>query len=141
MATKVFVDTNIILDLFDNKRPFHKDSVALYQCVEDNLIEAFISETVLATTDYILQKNLSKNARVLLFTELIHSFQILPCSNTIFEKAVKSNFEDLEDSILYHISLENKLDYFATNDTKAIKNLSSKLLPAMRPRDLLKLIS
>ena len=56
MATKVFVDTNIILDLFDNKRPFHKDSVSLYQCVEDNLIGAFISETVLATTDYILQK-------------------------------------------------------------------------------------
>ena len=70
MAIKIFLDTNIILDVFDNKRIFHSDSTALYHLIENGLIVAFVTESVLTTTDYILQKNLSKKYRQLLFTEL-----------------------------------------------------------------------
>ncbi len=35
MATKIFLDTNIILDIFDNKRPFSTESIKVLNLIED----------------------------------------------------------------------------------------------------------
>ena len=140
MAIKIFLDTNIILDIFDDKRIVHEDSVSLYKLVEDKVLIAFITESVITTTDYILQKNLSKKHRKTIFTELNDLISISPCSNKSFYSALHTNFDDLEDALLYQIALENKLDYFITNDLSVIKKLSSTMLLALTPKDLLKIL-
>ena len=60
-----------------------------------------------------------------IFTELNDLISISPCSNKTFYSALHANFDDLEDALLYQIALENKLDYFITNDLSLIKKLSS----------------
>ena len=140
MAIKIFLDTNIILDVFDNKRIFHSDSTALYHLIENGLIVAFVTESVLTTTDYILQKNLSKKYRQLLFTELNNLLHILPCSQQHFQTALQTNFDDLEDSLLYQIALANKVDYFVSNDKALNKKLSSVLLPVITSKGLMKIM-
>ena len=141
MAIKIFLDTNIILDVFDDKRIFHNDSIALYKLIEDSAVLGFVTESVLTTTDYILQKNLSKKYRQLLFTELNSLLKILPCSRQNFEKALQTNFDDLEDALLYQIALENKIDYYITNDLTVIKKLSNSILPILKPKELLKILA
>ena len=141
MAIKIFLDTNIILDVFDDKRIFHNDSIALYKLIEDGAVLGFVTESVLTTTDYILQKNLSKKYRQLLFTELNSLIKILPCSRQNFEKALQTNFDDLEDALLYQIALENKIDYYITNDLTVIKKLSNSILPILKPKELLKMLA
>ena len=141
MAIKIFLDTNIILDVFDDKRIFHNDSIALYKLIEDGAVLGFVTESVLTTTDYILQKNLSKKYRQLLFTELNSLLKILPCSRQNFEKALQTNFDDLEDALLYQIALENKIDYYITNDLTVIKKLSNSILPILKPKELLKILA
>ena len=141
MAIKIFLDTNIILDVFDDKRIFHNDSIALYKLIEDGAVLGFVTESVLTTTDYILQKNLSKKYRQLLFTALNSLLKILPCSRQNFEKALQTNFDDLEDALLYQIALENKIDYYITNDLTVIKKLSNSILPILKPKELLKMLA
>jgi predicted nucleic acid-binding protein len=140
MAIKVFLDTNIILDVFDDKRLYHSESFHLHKLIEDGLISGFISESVVTITDYILQKSMSKNSRIQLLDELLNLIEMLPCNNYIFEKAIKNNFDDLEDAILYQIALENRLNYFVTNDFAAIKKLSSPLLPVITSKNIIKFI-
>lgn len=122
MATKIFLDTNIILDLLDNQRKYHNDAVELFRLIEDGEILAFVSESVVTTTDYILQKVLSKTSRVELFSEISKKIQILPCNNSILSNALDLDFEDLEDVILFQIALENKVDFFITNDKKILSS-------------------
>ena len=141
MAIKIFLDTNIILDVFDDKRIFHNDSIALYKLIEDGAVLGFVTESVLTTTDYILQKNLSKKYRQLLFTALNSLLKILPCSRQNFEKALQTNFDDLEDALLYQIALENKIDYYITNDLAVVKKLSNSILPILKPKELLKVLA
>lgn len=116
MATKIFLDTNIILDLLDNQRQYHKDAVVLFELIDNGEVMPFFSESVVATTDYILQKLLSKTLRVEFFGEISRKIQILPCSNLILDRALSMEFEDLEDAILFQLALENKVDFFITND-------------------------
>ena len=137
MATKIFLDTNIIIDVLDNKRPAHQWAFELFKQIEAGAAEAFISETVITTTDYLLQKILTKVRRVELLTALLETITILPLSNSICHKALQSNFNDLEDALLYQLAFENGMNYFVTNDTAAIKKLSTSLLPVISSKNLL----
>jgi predicted nucleic acid-binding protein len=122
MATRIFLDTNIILDLLDNQRQCHKEAVLLFELIDNGEVMAFFSESVITTTDYILQKLLSKDLRTEFFGEMSRKIQILPCSNMILDRALSLEFGDLEDVILFQLALENKVDFFITNDKKLLNS-------------------
>jgi predicted nucleic acid-binding protein len=137
MDTKVFLDTNIILDILDDKRPFHSPAVELYRLLKTGEPDAYISESILTTTDYILQKSVGKSIRISLLSQLLDFLQVLPCTTKTCQKAIRSNFTDLEDAILYQIALENDVDFFITNDNKALKKLSLPALPVISSKEFL----
>lgn len=122
MATRIFLDTNIILDLLDNQRECHKEAVLLFNLIDNGEVMAFFSESVVATTDYILQKLLSKDFRTEFFREMSRKIQILPSSNMILDRALSLEFEDFEDALLFQLALENKVDFFITNDKKLLNS-------------------
>jgi|688.fasta_scaffold119362_2 predicted nucleic acid-binding protein len=122
MATRIFLDTNIFLDLLDNQRQCHKEAVLLFELIDNGEVMAFFSESVVTTTDYLLQKLLSKDLRTEFFGEISKKIQMLPCSNMILDRAVSLEFGDLEDLILFQLALENKVDFFITNDKKLLNS-------------------
>lgn len=136
MGTKIFLDTNVVLDILDDKRSYHSAAVELYQLIEVSEADAFISESILATADYILQKTAGKETRITLFSELFDNLQVLPCSNKICHSALQSNFSDFEDAILYQIAIEHSVDYFITND-KRLKKLFLPALPVISTKEFL----
>jgi predicted nucleic acid-binding protein len=71
---------------------------------------------------YLLQKLLSKDLRTEFFGEISKKIQMLPCSNMILDRAVSLEFGDLEDLILFQLALENKVDFFITNDKKLLNS-------------------
>lgn len=122
MAIRIFLDTNIILDLLDNQRQYHKEAVLLFELIDNGEVMAFFSESVVTTTDYILEKLLSKDVRAEFFGEISRKIQILPCSNMILDRALSLEFGDLKDIILFQLALENKVDFFITNDKKLLNS-------------------
>mgnify|MGYP001557077768 CR=1 FL=1 len=59
MAYKVFLDTNIVLDIFHRDRPFYDEAVQLFYCLDENKFTAFYSESVLTTIAYVLRKRMT----------------------------------------------------------------------------------
>ena len=56
MAYKVFLDTDIVLDIFHRDRPFSNEAVQLFYRLDENKFTAFYSESVLTTMAYVLRK-------------------------------------------------------------------------------------
>lgn len=52
MAINLFIDTNIILDIFDNNRNEHKDSFKIFELIETEIIVGYLAESVLTTCTY-----------------------------------------------------------------------------------------
>lgn len=44
MATRIFLDTNIILDLLDNQRQCHKEAVLLFKLIDNGEVMAFFQK-------------------------------------------------------------------------------------------------
>ena len=141
MATKIFLDTNIFLDLLDGERQHHSDAIALFEIIENGQILAYTSESVITTLDYIVRKLLSASKSRDFISEILKNAVILPCNNVVISKAMQIDLGDLEDAILYQIAIENRLDYFITEDLDIIKKMSSSLLPGLQTRVFLKKIS
>lgn len=141
MATKIFLDTNIIIDFFDSGRKDHASALEIIISSERGIVTAFASESVLNTTVYILRKHYSVIELKIMLNHLLTFVKIIGCTNIIYERSLKLLSNDIEDSVLYQLASENNLDYFVTSDKKDFKKLSSALLPVVTGKELLDLIS
>jgi predicted nucleic acid-binding protein len=134
MGTKVFTDTNIIIDLIQ-QRPFELALIhKLVTLAESGDIEIFISESVVTNALYItrLEKHIEK---VLSFSKII-------CiGEEIIINALKSDFKDKEDAILYFGAMKAGIDYFITRDPKDYTKHSPSQLPVVSIKQFFKLTS
>lgn len=141
MATKIFLDTNIILDLLDQERPFSGESGVIFNLIDDGTCQAYFSESVITTTDYVLTKKFPNAKKINILKDLLKLVTVIECSNSIIQNALIKNETDLEDTILYELALSQKIDYFITNDKQALKKLSTKKLPVVTSKDFLVLMN
>lgn len=75
MAIKIFVDTNIFIDLFDNKRANHRDAILLFEQLENGSCTGFVTECVLNTIAYLVRKDYTADKLKLMFQHLLSFVQ------------------------------------------------------------------
>jgi len=63
---KIFVDTNILLDLLFQRRGFFLDAKRLFNYSKSRNIDIFISAISINTIYYLLQKKFTKDIRIYL---------------------------------------------------------------------------
>lgn len=141
MAYKVFLDINILVDFFDGSRQHHDPAKQLMQKIEDEIITGFVSESVINTTVYLIQKGYTPKDLRKIINDLSGILFILPCSNKTIQAACLLPNNDLEDAVLYQLALENRLDYFITSDKAGYKKLTTSILPAITAKELLKIVA
>ena len=141
MGTKIFLDTNIIVDYFDKTRANHEDAKEIITSIEKRVLEGFVSESVINTSVYLLQKGFSFSDLRDNMDELVSMLFVLPCTNNTIRQAYRLPTTDLEDAVLYQLAFENNVDYFITSDKKDFKKLSSILLPVITAKELVKIMT
>ena len=64
---KIFIDTNIVLDLLGQREPFYEDAAKLFSLADRGKIKLYVSSLTIANSNYVLSKLKSaKEARVIL---------------------------------------------------------------------------
>jgi predicted nucleic acid-binding protein len=134
---KLFLDTNIILDLLANRMPFYTEAAELFSLADKKEIKLSISSLCLADTHYILSKqNHDLEVRKILrkFKVLVN---VLPLDDKIEDLALNSEFRDFEDAIQYYTAIENDQDILITRNQQDFRD--SKI-PVMTAGEFIKSI-
>ncbi|MEI9933450.1 MAG: PIN domain-containing protein [Ferruginibacter sp.] len=139
MVYKIFFDINIVLDFFISSRKCHKDAVNVFSLVEEKYLSGYLSESVLNTTAYLLQKDYPVDQLRKILYEMTNIFTVLECSGQIFKNAYQSKITDIEDAVLFEIALHHKMEYFVTNNIKDYKKGNITQLPVVTAKELLSL--
>jgi len=131
---KVFVDANIILDLFLKDRPYSEYSKESFFYLQKNNVELLTSCDLITTVYYVLRKyNKQKALENLSYT--LDLLYLIPFSNEETQKAIDlmqedKNFKDLEDTLQYVLAKENECDLILSNDddfySPDIKKINTK---------------
>jgi predicted nucleic acid-binding protein len=141
MAYKVFLDINVFVDFFDPNRLDNESATKLFNLIENKKAAAYTSESVICTTLYLIGKQYDNAALKALTKGILSNFGILPCSNLIFLQSLNLDFDDIEDAVIYSLAINNKLDYFITNDKQALRKLSTQKLPIITTNDFLMMMN
>jgi len=131
---KVFIDANVILDLFLDNRPYSEYSKEAFFYLQKNNVELLTSCDLITTVYYVLRKyDKEKALENLSYTlELLY---LIPFSNDETKKAIElmqkdKNFKDLEDTLQYVLAKENQCDLILSNDdnfySPGIKKINTK---------------
>jgi len=123
---KVFIDTNIFLDLI-LKREYYQEAMLIFNAIEKQLFIGYIADITILNIDYIAKKQI-KNIKE--FLSIVNqTFVINGASNDMIDQALKIQNNDLEDNIQYLIAKQNNCDVIVTNDqnfySKDIKTINS----------------
>ncbi|MCD4734888.1 MAG: PIN domain-containing protein [Bacteroidales bacterium] len=129
---KLFIDTNIVIDLLSRREPFYDGSANLFSLADRKIIELNISSLTVANTGYTLlrQTNTQKAKEILRKLRLI--LNILPLDDKIIGLALNDgSFSDFEDGLQYFTAIENDQDIIITRN---LKDFKASKLPVMSAR-------
>jgi predicted nucleic acid-binding protein len=119
---KLFIDTNIVLDLLGKREPFYDAAAKLFSLADRGKVKLYISSLTFANTNYVLSKLKSKKeARVILLKFKI-LVVVLELNDKIIELSLNDDdFKDFEDGLQYYTALENEAEIIITRNLKDFK--------------------
>lgn len=127
---KVFVDTNIVIDLLAKREPFYKEAQDLFTLSDKKEIELQISSLTFANAYYSIVKHykaVDAKKYLLKFKVLV---TILPLDDKAIELALASDFADFEDGLQYFIAMDNESDILITRNKKDFKTSKIPVMTA-----------
>lgn len=97
---KVLLDTNVVLDVLLERRPFVEPATEIFSMVERSEIDGFLCATTITTLDYLLNQTLAgKDARQTIW-KLLSLFEIAAVNRAVIERALRNKMADFEDAVL-----------------------------------------
>ena len=117
---KVFVDGNVIIDIFEEKRANHEYSIKAIRILLSNKVELLTSSDLITTVYYVLSK-VDKRKALLDIEKVIDIFSVIPFGKEEVKKAIRlmeqdKKFEDLEDTLQYVLAKKEGCQLILSND-------------------------
>lgn len=114
---KVFIDTNIALDLLLQRRNFLINAEKIFSLAYKGKIVLYFSAVSFVSVTYYLGKHTNKDIKAVL-EDLCKIVKILPFNQRIIENTLHSNFKDIEDGYQYFTAKENNIRIMITRNVK-----------------------
>lgn len=127
---RLFIDTNIMLDLLGERHPFYEAAAKLATLADKKKVVLVVSPLSFATVNYVLSKFEKAEA----VKEKLRKFNIISeiskMDEETIEKALNSNFADFEDALQYFGAIESNCDILITRNAKDFKTSAIPVMSA-----------
>jgi len=121
MNKKLFIDSDIILDLLAERELFFDNAAKIFTLSYEKKIELFTTPIVFANVFYILRKIKGAGEAKQQLKDLRLLVHILPINENITDMALNSKFGDFEDGLQYFTARENNIPAIITRNREDYK--------------------
>lgn len=121
MNKRIFIDSDIILDLLCKREPFYPFAAEVFTLGDLGKIELVTTSVVFANVFYILRKVLGIEKAKELLRKLRIIIRIVPVDEKTVDLALNSKFSDFEDGLQYFTARENEINILLTRNVKDYK--------------------
>ena len=132
--SRIFLDTNIILDLLGEREAFYGPAARLATMADNEKVSLVVSPISFATVNYFL----SKFETPAISREKLRKFKIIceicTLNEQILEKGLNSSFNDFEDALQYFSAIDSDCEIIITRNGKDFKD---SVIPVMTAEEYL----
>lgn len=130
MTQRVYVDTDVILDLLLAREPFFAAATRFFLLLQERRVEGFTAPVVFSNLFYILRQGMPAPEAITALRKLRLLVGILPVDEGTVDAALASSFVDFEDGLQYYAATASGLDAVVTRNKKDFKASEIPVLSA-----------
>jgi len=120
---QLFIDTNIIIDVLADRKPYSNSAYILFREAKLNKWKLYTSSNSILTTFYILENQVNSTVANNAIETILNRIEIQDLSKKDLILALKSKTEDLEDASQIQCANKiGKINYIITRDKKGFDN-------------------
>ncbi len=128
---KLFIDTNIVIDLLSKREPFFDEAATLFSMADKNLVKISVSSLTIANTSYVLLQKINSKEVKSILRKLKLIVEILSLDDKVVGLTLNDeSFSDFEDGLQYFTAIENNQDIIITRNLKDFKNSKLPVMTA-----------
>ena len=126
---RILIDTNIILDIFLNRKDFIESSQSAIEKAINNGDRIFFSSSAVTDVYYLVRKN-TKDKEIALnaIKQMSEFLSFAEVNEQCILSATLSNVSDYEDAVVDSVASFIKADYIITRNVDDFKNSANKVL-------------
>lgn len=129
---KVFLDTNVVFDLFLGRLPFLQDASVIWAAHRRGEHEMCASGITLVNLAYTGRKAIGEQAARQAITRFLTTAQVTPVDDVVIRAAHASGIADFEDAVQYASAVAANADVIVTRDPAGF---AAGTLPVLTPAD------
>lgn len=138
---RLLIDTNVVLDFLQERKPFVEDAARLFERVDGGEIEGFIAATTITNIYYIVRRAAGVKVAQDAIAQVLTDLHICAVDRTVLEQAILHrsrcanalNFRDFEDAVQYACGIAYAVDAIVTRDASGFVAAG---IPVMSPGEL-----
>jgi len=131
---KALIDTNVILDIALNREPFFEYSSKIFDKIDDQILEGFITASSITDIYYIASKQKDKLQARKFLINLIQILEVVGVDKDIVIQALESEMTDFEDAIQVFSAKSNSIDLVITRN---VADFASTGMTALTPQEFI----
>jgi predicted nucleic acid-binding protein len=120
--SKIFIDTDVILDFMMAREPFALDAARIFSLSEKKEISICTTGLVFSNTYYILRKLGTHKKVIEKLSQLARLIDIIGLPKAAVVQALGSEFSDFEDALQHYAALAGDVKIIITRNTKDFKH-------------------
>jgi len=131
---RIFLDTNVILDLLGERVPFYDSIAKVATLADEKKLTLIVSPLSFTTIDYVLNKYETSETVLNKLRKFKIICKVIEVNEETIDKALNSNFKDFEDAVQYFTALQSNCSIIITRNGKDFKN---SIIPIMTAEEYL----
>ena len=125
---KVFVDTNVILDVLLERDGFWRDSLKIFRLAEQGEIRACVSASSVTDIFYVSKKKLTTPAARTAINQLLYLFEVVGVDIDDLRGALAIPIDDMEDALQVWCARKANADTLITRDVDGFRNVDMSVV-------------
>ena len=121
MIKRVFIDSDIILDVATGRMPFVQNSKIVLSIIENGKAFGMISSNSVTNIYYILRRLSSDEKARIFIKKILKYIDVISADHKNILDALDSKFNDFEDAVQNYSALSNLCDCIITRNTEDYK--------------------
>lgn len=135
----LLIDTNIIIDILQDRKPFVQNSEAIVRMVQTKEVRGILAPHTITNLWYILRKTHTQEQRRRLLSALLVTFDVSPLDRQkLLNGLERTDFPDFEDCLQDECAASLCADYIITRNPE---DFAKSKVRAITPEEFLKLQS
>ena len=128
---RLLIDTNIVLDVLEQREPYYEDSRQVMMLCETGTVEGCVSVLTFANIVYIMRKSLDADRIKQIHEALSEIFIFVDLRAEEMSEAARMQWKDFEDALQAKTAKRIGADWIVTRN---MKDFADSQVPGTTPR-------